>query len=60
MKVFKYAALAAALVMILMGVASRVLTPGNVLLGLGGITYLRLTITMLLFSLTFHFLFPER
>ena len=60
MKVFKYAALFIAVVMILMGVASRVLTPGNVLLGLGGITYLRLTITMLLFALTFHFLFPER
>ncbi|MDH4211528.1 MAG: hypothetical protein OEV79_08770 [candidate division WOR-3 bacterium] len=60
MKVFKYVALAAALVMIVMGVVSRVLTPGNVLLGLGGITYLRLTVTMLLFALTFHFLFPER
>ncbi len=60
MKVFKYVALAAALVTIVMGVVSRVLTPGNVLLGLGGITYLRLTVTMLLFALTFHFLFPER
>jgi hypothetical protein len=60
MKVFKYVALAAACVMIVMGVVSRVLTPDNVLLGLGGITYLRLTITMLLFALTFHFLFPER
>jgi hypothetical protein len=59
MKVFKYVALAAACVMIVMGVVSRVLTPDNVLLGLGGITYLRLTITMLLFALTFHFLFPE-
>jgi galactitol-specific phosphotransferase system IIC component len=60
MKVFKYVALAAAVVMMVMGVVSRVLTPGNVLLGLGGITYLRLTVTMLLFALTFHFLFPER
>ncbi|UCD06398.1 MAG: hypothetical protein JSV98_03990 [candidate division WOR-3 bacterium] len=60
MKVFKYVALAAACVVMLMGVISRVFTPENILFGLGGITYLRLTVAMLLFALTFHFLFPER
>jgi len=60
MKVFKYVALAAAIVLIVLGVISRVTTSNNALFGLGGITYLRLTIMMLLFALTFHFLFPER
>ncbi|MBE0432189.1 hypothetical protein IBX73_01845 [candidate division WOR-3 bacterium] len=60
MKQIKYLALAVALITIILGVVSRVLMPGNVLFGLGGLTYLRLTVVMLLFALTFHFLFSER
>lgn len=59
MKIFKYVALVAALVTIILGVICRVFTPSNILFGLGAITYLRLTGIMLLFALTFHFLFPE-
>jgi uncharacterized membrane protein len=60
MRVFKYIALVAALVTIILGIVCRVLTPDNILFGLGGVTYLRLTVVMLLFALTFHFLLPER
>jgi galactitol-specific phosphotransferase system IIC component len=60
MKQIKYLTLAVALITIILGVVSRVLLPGNVLFGLGGLTYLRLTVVMLLFALTFHFLFSER
>ncbi len=60
MRRVKYAALAAAVLTMLMGVVCRLLTPSNVLFGFAGVTYLRLSVTMLLFALTFHFLFPER
>ena len=60
MRVIKYAALAAAIFTIALGVICRLLMPGNILFGFAGVTYLRLTVTMLLFALTFHFLFPER
>ena len=60
MRPVKYAALVAAVVMMLMGVVCRLLTPNNILFGFAGVTYLRLTVTMLLFALTFHFLFHER
>lgn len=56
----KYLAFIVAVVMIVFGVVARVLTPDNVLLGLGGLTYLRLTVVMILFALTFHFLFGDR
>jgi hypothetical protein len=59
MKIFKYLALIAALIMIILGVVCRVFLPNSILFGLGCITYLRLTGVMLLFALTFHFLFPE-
>ncbi len=60
MRVFKYIALAGAVATIVLGIACRVFTPNNILFGLGGITYLRLTAVMLLFALTLHFLLPER
>ncbi len=60
MRVFKYIALAGAVATIVLGVVCRVFTPNNILFGLGGITYLRLTAVMLLFALTLHFLLPER
>ena len=58
-RIFKYIALVAAIVTIVLGVICRVVTPNNILFGLGGVTYLRLTAVMLLFALTLHFLFPE-
>jgi hypothetical protein len=60
MKVFKYVALVLALIVIVLGMICRVFMQNNILFGLGAITYLRLTVVMLLFALTFHFLFPER
>lgn len=60
MKHVRYLALAGAVVMIILGVVSRLVMPGNVLFGLAGLTYLRLTAVMLLFALTFHFLFDGR
>lgn len=60
MRIFKYVAFALAVVMIILGVVCRVFSPQNILFGLGAITYLRLTVVMLLFALSFHFLFPER
>jgi hypothetical protein len=59
MRVVKYVALVAAVCTIALGVICRLLTPSNILFGFAGVTYLRLTVTMLLFALTFHFLFPE-
>jgi len=59
MKIFKYVALILAVAMIILGVICRVFMPNNILFGLGAITYLRLTVVMLLFALSFHFLFPE-
>ncbi|UCD19650.1 MAG: hypothetical protein JSU64_00485 [candidate division WOR-3 bacterium] len=60
MKVLKYVAFVLGVATMVLAVICRVLTPGNVLFGLAGLTYLRLTVAMLLFALTFHFLFPER
>lgn len=51
--------MAAAIVIIVLGIICRIFTPDNILLGLGGVTYLRLSVVTLLFALTFHFLFPE-
>lgn len=60
MRIFKYVAFVLAVVMIILGIVCRVFLPYNMLFGLGAITYLRLTVVMLLFALSFHFLFPER
>lgn len=60
MKIFKYIALISAVAAIILGIVCRIFTTNNILFGLGGITYLRLTVVMLLFALTFHFLLPER
>jgi hypothetical protein len=59
MKNLKHIALIIAVISIIMGIVTRIFLPGKVLFGLAAITYLRFTITMLLFSLVFHFLFPE-
>ena len=59
MKIFKYVAFVLAVAMIVLGIICRLFMPNNILFGLGAITYLRLTAVMLLFTLSFHFLFPE-
>jgi hypothetical protein len=51
--------LISAVAAIILGIVCRIFTTNNILFGLGGITYLRLTVVMLLFALTFHFLLPE-
>jgi hypothetical protein len=60
MKRLKHIALIIAVISIILGIIARIFLPGKVLFGLAALTYLRFTITMLLFSLVFHFLFSER
>ncbi len=60
MRNIKFVCLGLGIISIILAVIARVFLPGKVLLGLASITYLRLTITMLLFTLTFHFLFAEK
>ncbi|MGQ9465656.1 MAG: hypothetical protein ACUVQ3_06305 [bacterium] len=59
MKNLKYVAFVIALITMVLAVIARLFLPGKVLFGLAALTYLRLTITMLLFSLAFHFLFTK-
>jgi hypothetical protein len=40
-------------------IVARIFFPGKMLFGLAALTYLRITITMLLFAITFHLLFPK-
>jgi hypothetical protein len=56
----KYVALIVGVISILLALVARFFLPGKALFGLAALTYLRFTITMLLFSITFHFLFPEK
>jgi len=60
MKILKFIALIIAVISIVIAVLSRFFLPGKALLGLGALTYLRFTITMLLFAITFQLLFPEK
>lgn len=60
MRNIRFIFLGLGLVTMLLAVISRVFMPGKVLLGLASITYVRLTVTMLLFSLAFHFLFTDK
>lgn len=55
----KYVAFVIALITMVLAVIARLFLPEKVLFGLAALTYLRLTITMLLFSLAFHFLFTK-
>ncbi|OPX18446.1 hypothetical protein BXT86_01215 [candidate division WOR-3 bacterium 4484_100] len=59
MKVLKYVSLILAIICIILGIIARLFLPGKILFGLAALTYLRLTIMMLLFALTFHFFFSE-
>ena len=56
---FQKTALFLACITMVLSVVARVFFPFKILLGLGAITYLRLTITLLLFSLAFHFAYKS-
>lgn len=59
MKNLKYVSFAIAIITMVLAVIARLFLPDKAFLGLATLTYLRLTITMLLFSLVFHFLFTK-
>lgn len=56
----KYIAFLIGIISIILALVARFFLPGKILLGLAALTYLRFTVTMLLFALVFHFLFPEK
>jgi len=56
----KYIASLIGIISIVLGLVARFFLPGEALFGLAALTYLRFTVTMLLFALVFHFLFPEK
>ena len=60
MKNIKFVCLGLGVIGMLLAIVARIFLPGKVLLGLASITYLRLTVTMLVFALTFHFLFADK
>jgi hypothetical protein len=60
MRGIKYLALIVGIITMICAVVARIFLPDKMLFGLAAISYLRITITMLLFALTFHFLFQEK
>ncbi len=60
MKNLKHLALIIALISMILAVVARIFLPYKVIFGLAALSYLRLTMTFLLFALVFHFLFPEK
>jgi len=56
----KYIAFIVGVISIVLALVARFFLPQKALLGLAALTYLRFTVTMLLFALVFHFLFPEK
>lgn len=56
----KYIAFLIGIISIILALVARFFLPGKILFGLAALTYLRFTVTMLLFALVFHFLFPEK
>jgi uncharacterized membrane-anchored protein len=60
MKNLKFIALITAMVMIVLAVIARVFLPSKILFGVHTLTFLRVTVIMLLFALTFHFLLKEK
>lgn len=59
MKNLKFVALVVAIITIVLAVIARLFMPDKALFGLAALTYLRLTVTMLLFALVCHFLFTK-
>lgn len=60
MKNLKYIALLLGVITMILAVIARIFLPHKVLFYLASLTYLRLTMTMLLFAIAFHFLFQEK
>jgi hypothetical protein len=56
----KYIALLIGVISIILTPIARFFLPGKALFGLAALSYLRFTVTMLLFALVFHFLFSEK
>ncbi len=59
MKYLKYVALVIAIITMILAVIARLFLPDKALFGLAALSYLRVTMTMLLFSIAFHFLFTK-
>jgi hypothetical protein len=55
MRILKHIALLVACLTMLIAIIARLFFPDKVFLGLAAVSYLRLTVVMLLFSLVFHF-----
>ncbi len=59
MKYLKYIAFILSIITFVIAMIARLFMPDKVLMGLAALTYLRLTVTMLLFSIACHFLFTK-
>ncbi|MEO0227963.1 MAG: hypothetical protein ABIL70_07965 [candidate division WOR-3 bacterium] len=59
MKNLKYVAFVISIITMILAVVARLFFPEKALFGLAALTYLRLTMTMLLFTLACHFLFTK-
>jgi hypothetical protein len=59
-KQIKYIPFVVSIVSMICAIVARIFLPGKMLFGLAALTYLRITISMLLFAITFHLLFPEK
>jgi hypothetical protein len=49
-----------AVLTMILAIVARIFIPGKIFLGLHALSYLRVTMTMLLFSIAFHFAFNEK
>jgi len=59
MKNLKYIAFGISIITMILAIIARLFLPEKALFGLAALTYLRLTMTMLLFTLACHFLFTK-
>ncbi len=59
MKNLKYVAFIVSIITMVLAIVARLFFPEKAFLGLAALTYLRLTMTMLLFTLACHFLFTK-
>ncbi len=59
MKYLKYIAFILSIITFVIAIIARLFMPDKVLMGLAALTYLRLTVIMLLFSIACHFLFTK-
>jgi hypothetical protein len=59
MKSLKYIAFVISVITMIFAVIARLFLPEKALFGLAALTYLRVTMTMLLFTIARHFLFTK-